>query len=53
MSLLVPTTLSEEQTVEFQKLIKSRCGRELSRIDAEKAGLELIEYITAVIDDDL
>ena len=50
MKLQVPTELSNEQISEFQKIYFERFEESISREDAIKEGLNLIEFIALVID---
>ncbi|MCE1168998.1 MAG: hypothetical protein LWX70_12985 [Sphingobacteriia bacterium] len=49
MILRVPTKLSEKQIEEYQRIYKEIFGKDISRDDAEKEGLNLIEFIAIVI----
>lgn len=52
MKLRVPTELSDEQIVEFQRIYKERFGEDISRDEAIKEGLSLIRLVAIVINKD-
>ena len=52
MKLRVPTELSDKQIEEFQRIYKEIFGEDISKEDAIKEGLNLIEFIASIIKTD-
>ena len=49
MILKIPTELSDKQIEEYQRIYKETFGEEISREEAIKQGLNLIQFIGLVI----
>jgi len=50
MALVIPTTLDKEQIAEFKRLNKKHFDIELSDEQALKEGVQLLQFVTFVID---
>ena len=52
MKLRVPTELSDKQIEEYQRIYKEIFDEDISKEDAIKEGLNLIEFIALIINTD-
>lgn len=50
MALVIPTTLTEVEILEFQKLYKKHFDLTISKEQALKEGVQFLQFVTAVID---
>lgn len=51
MGIIIPTSLTEKQTADFQRLYVRHFGKEISKELAEEKGLALMRFIIAIVRD--
>jgi len=51
MTLRIPSSLTDEQIAEFQRLFKNASGKEISKKEAESEVLRTLSFLASIIDD--